>query len=159
MTIQFNKILVALPQDDAEAGHLGELGLQFAQTHSAQVRLISVLSPDIPVMPTGIGLAAVDVVAPKPAMLSKDAIKNREQLLDNIILASSDRDRASTCVRVGNPTEHIVEEAAEWAADLIVLGARDRNWLERMFEASVSQTVAKRAECSVLIVPDRVRHE
>jgi nucleotide-binding universal stress UspA family protein len=46
----------------------------------------------------------------------------------------------------------IVDRAAEWHADLIVLGSHGRHGLDRFLIGSVSEYVARHAPCSVEIV-------
>jgi nucleotide-binding universal stress UspA family protein len=53
---------------------------------------------------------------------------------------------------VGQPAQEIVEVAARRDADLIVVGTREPGLLERLLEGSVSQGVARRARCDVLVV-------
>lgn len=52
----------------------------------------------------------------------------------------------------GEPSELIVDVAETHGADLIVVGTREPNLLERLFGGSVSEGVARRARCDVLIV-------
>jgi nucleotide-binding universal stress UspA family protein len=52
----------------------------------------------------------------------------------------------------GEPVEELVEIADERNADLIVVGTREPGFLERLLGGSVSQGVARRATCDVLIV-------
>jgi nucleotide-binding universal stress UspA family protein len=53
---------------------------------------------------------------------------------------------------VGEPADTIVEIAESNGADLIVVGTREPNVLERLLGQSVSQSVSRRAHCDVLIV-------
>ncbi|MGI8813455.1 MAG: universal stress protein [Pyrinomonadaceae bacterium] len=57
-----------------------------------------------------------------------------------------------TRVLFGSPDSRIVEAAGEMHPDLIVLGSRGHNRLERIFLGSVSDSVMHHAPCSVLIV-------
>jgi len=53
---------------------------------------------------------------------------------------------------IGDAAEAIVKAAEQNDADLIVVGARERGWMQRMLDHSVSQDVARHARCDVLIV-------
>lgn len=53
---------------------------------------------------------------------------------------------------VGEPSDAIVELAEQVGADLIVLGTRELNALARLLGQSVSDAVAHKARCDVLIV-------
>lgn len=59
--------------------------------------------------------------------------------------------RAEARVTKGDVRETIVNTAAEWPADLIVVGSRGIGALRRLLLGSVAEFVARHAPCSVLI--------
>jgi nucleotide-binding universal stress UspA family protein len=60
--------------------------------------------------------------------------------------------KAEVVLRRGNPKRVLVEEAEEWNADSIFLGAKGTRGIERILLGSVSAAVAAQAPCSVEIV-------
>jgi nucleotide-binding universal stress UspA family protein len=57
----------------------------------------------------------------------------------------------STAVLRGSPEQRIVEEAANWIAEIIVVGSHGRGFWGRML-GSVSDAIVHHAPCSVLVV-------
>ncbi len=57
-----------------------------------------------------------------------------------------------TAIAVGDPKEEIVSRAEDGGYDMIVLGSRGFNMLEKILVGSVSQYVVENAECPVTIV-------
>lgn len=60
--------------------------------------------------------------------------------------------QVSTLVEKGDTRSVIVDQAAAWTSDLIVLGSHGRKGLGRFLLGSVSEAVARHAPCSVEIV-------
>ena len=55
-------------------------------------------------------------------------------------------------VERGEPKKMILQAAAEWKADLIVVGSHGRSGMDQFLLGSVSEAVARYAPCSVEIV-------
>ena len=51
--------------------------------------------------------------------------------------------------------ETILAEAAEWKADLLVVGSHGKGWAERMLVGSVTERLLNHLPTSVLVVPTR----
>jgi nucleotide-binding universal stress UspA family protein len=60
--------------------------------------------------------------------------------------------KTQTAVEVGDPTVIIIEAAGKWQADLILIGSHGRRGIRDFLLGSVSETVARDAQCSVEIV-------
>lgn len=92
---------------------------------------------------------------------AKKWIKNQDRKEDEWIHRMSETFKAqlkkagltvSTLVKEGDPKRLLMEEAKKWGADIIFVGARGLNMIERFFMGSVSTAVAARAHCSVEVV-------
>jgi nucleotide-binding universal stress UspA family protein len=60
--------------------------------------------------------------------------------------------KVETAVEKGDIRLEIIDAAAEWKADLIVVGSHGRTGLPRLLLGSVAEFVARNASCSVEIV-------
>lgn len=60
--------------------------------------------------------------------------------------------KASEAVEDGDPKTKIVDHAAKWPADLVVLGSHGLKGLDRLVMGSVSAAVSNHVGCSVEIV-------
>ena len=58
-------------------------------------------------------------------------------------------------VRTGDARHEIIDYAAAWPADLIVIGSHGRRGLDRFLLGSVSEGVVRHAPCSVEVVRGR----
>jgi nucleotide-binding universal stress UspA family protein len=66
-------------------------------------------------------------------------------------------DDAEVAIEFGDPGEAICAQAANVCADAIVVGRREKKWLSRLFDPSVSEYVIRHAPCPVVVV--REHHE
>lgn len=84
-----------------------------------------------------------------------DAMKRTEDAIDSalkILEAAGLTTSESISVLAASPKELILQEAAEWNADWIVLGSHGSSGLSRFLIGSTSETVATHAACSVEVV-------
>lgn len=102
-------------------------------------------------------LNVVDLLSPIPTLYAaefrEESLKHGKELVREaeqpLVKAGY---KVETAVEEGDPKAKIVEDAAHWNADLIVLGSHGRTCLDRFLMGSVSETVARHAPCSVQIV-------
>lgn len=135
----FKKILVAYDGSDA-AKHAFELGLDLASKYGAALRVISVVKPP----------EFGDEVETGVVIENSRGHYQRElrPLRDRTTKLGLNVDYA---IEVGHPAEHIVIDAEQWGADLIVVGHRGHGLMGRWLLGSVAKQVMHHATCAVLV--------
>ena len=138
------KILLAIDNSKFSEAAARTLTSQF-RPEGAEVRVLHVVEP-------------IAIYGP-PQMSSgyypelEDQVPRAHELVDQVAKKRSFGGfRVATSVATGDARSTILENAAEWHADLIVLGSHGRKGLGRFFLGSVSEAVARHAPCSVQIV-------
>lgn len=126
-------------------------------SHGAEAAVQAVCERDWPP-----GSEARLVAAVEPLMLPAverftDGDKEERAWLGQMVEASAQKLRAaelvvSSVIKSGDPKRLLVDEAEQWGADSIFVGARGLRFIERFLVGSVSAAVAERAHCSVEVV-------
>jgi nucleotide-binding universal stress UspA family protein len=83
---------------------------------------------------------------------TEDAIDSSLKILEAAGLTTSE----SISVLAASPKELILQEAAEWPADWIVLGSHGSSGLSRFLIGSTSETVATHAACSIEVIRQKL---
>jgi nucleotide-binding universal stress UspA family protein len=134
---------IVVGYDDTEPSKRAlDRAAELAKAFEAKVIVTSVAPMLVPV--GGRGLGAIDPVD-TPAMHEQELEDARARLEGQGIDADFQ-------AALGDPAETIVQLAEERNADMIVVGTREPNVLERLLGMSVSQSVSHHASCDVLIV-------
>ena len=141
------KILLAI--DDSEFSEAAiESVIRQATPQETEVRLLHVIEP-IPIYPDGQAWR----YGPEASQVLEEQRKEAEGLVARASQTLREKNfNVMTAIEEGNPKEVIIDSAAEWHADLIVMGSHGRKGLDRFFMGSVSEAVALHARCSVQIV-------
>jgi nucleotide-binding universal stress UspA family protein len=148
---RFHNILVAVDfsqtSDDALA-----VAAEMSRTSHAQVHLLHVV-PSVFQRPYGMEPVAFDF----SGYLRQSEASARARLPELVARHQLDPALLTIAVRSGPPADEIVAYAEDQAIDLIVLGAHGHGFLDRLLIGSVAERVARRAPCSVLLVPHASR--
>jgi len=125
---------------------------QLARLSGATVVVADVAAPEpLYETPGAFGLAPYYSYTRERGVRSDEALWEQHRARVDAVLAESGVAHEFAGV-IGQPVEEIVETADRHDADLIVVGTREPGLLERLLGGSVSQGVARRARCDVLIV-------
>jgi nucleotide-binding universal stress UspA family protein len=147
------KILLAV-----DGSKFSEAALQFVCSQNrpehTTVRVVHILEPLAAVLPsTGVEPGYYPLVPADWEQFQKEQLERAQGLVAKAAeqLRSAGY-QADTLVREGVTRTEIVDMAADWNADLIVLGSHGRRGLERLLLGSVSDFVSRHAKCSVQII-------
>lgn len=140
------KILIAIDGSEFSEAAIREV-IQ-TRPREAQIRIMHVIEP-LPVVESW--AYAVDW-----QKILQDQRKEAETFVAESAKALRDAGfTVDTAIEEGIAKSILVEAAAKWPADLIVVGSHGRKGLARFLLGSVSEGVARHALCSVLIVRTR----
>ena len=141
------KILLAIDDSKFSQAAIEALMAQ-AKPKETEVQVLHVIEP-IPVYPDGQAWG----YGPESALVSQEQRKEAEGLVARAGQTLREKNfKVMTAIEEGNPKVVIIDSAAEWHADLIVVGSHGRKGLNRFLMGSVSEAVARHARCSVQIV-------
>jgi len=126
---------------------------ELAQLMKAKILLTYVVEREVPL------LISEGIVLPKVELEKFEGMyrlledKSREKM-EGLAreLAEEWQVEVEPVVLVGEPFDMILEKAEEEGADLIVVGSHGKKGIERLLLGSVSEKVARKAKCSVLVV-------
>jgi len=158
-------IVIGYDGSDAAERTLGRAA-DFAQAFSARLVVVSVsglaivpatsgFDPTAELIPPAVAGAVAPggtVPLPKPVSAQEPEELARRQLERARMSLASRKVETEYLVELGDPAERLLEVADQRDADLIVVGSRERGFLERLLGRSVDEAVARRAERDVLLV-------
>lgn len=119
----------------------------------AEVRVLSAVELILPptrayLEPPFIDSMFMEAARAEAMKRSQDGIAGAREILSATALNVSE----SISVLWDTPKAIILEEAAQWGADLIVLGSHGHRGMDRFLLGSISEAVALHAQCSVEVI-------
>ncbi|HXF95301.1 MAG TPA: universal stress protein [Gemmatimonadales bacterium] len=133
------RVLAAVDLSGAAVPTL-EAAQRYAKLFDADLRVVTVLEP-LPAVPQ----------LPTPDLSAYAALF--EEHVRREVWSSIRHPKAETVLRHGTPAAALSDEAAEWSADLLVVGSHGKGWAERALIGSVTERLLDRLPTSLLVVP------
>jgi nucleotide-binding universal stress UspA family protein len=138
----FRRILVAVDASPI-AAHATDLAIELARSLGSEVAFIHAINPSV-------GIGADGGVTPGDLIALEE--RDGKALLAALGARASLQPPPLEFLKVGKPGAEITRTAAEWGADLLVLGSHGRGGIVRAVLGSVAESVVRHAPCPVLVV-------
>ena len=145
------KVLVAIDNTGMSELVMDALTAQI-QPAKAEVQVVQVVDPALYAVPAEMN----------PGYQPEDAVRRKElrEQAKRILSQAEERIRkagfnVSSQVVETDPEEGILEAAANWGANIIMVTSHARKRMERFFHHSVAQSIVHRAPCSVLVLKEK----
>lgn len=150
------KTIVVGYDGTAPAEHALRRAAEYARAFAAKVVVVSVAAPQ-PLAEVGapgaFGLMPYGAYPAGDPGLGVEHEQLWEQHRERVLAFFANADLQVAFAGVaGEPAQELVDAAEHRQAELIIVGTREPGFLERLLGGSVSQDVARRARCDVLIV-------
>jgi len=136
----FRRILGAVDLSEA-ARATAAVAREVAAGLHAELRALCVIEPPLPLP---------DVT---PALTPSEYARLAERTLAARVWPLFGDARVEKVSRQGGVVETIHREAAEWGADLVVVGSHGKGWAERLILGSVTERLLNDLPTSLLVVP------
>jgi len=150
------KVLLAVDESEGSR-HAAESLAARPWPAGTEIRVLSAVDLGLSAFQASFEIPALDTThleSQRAAAMQRteSAIDSARKTLEAAGLTTSE----SISVLVASPKEIILEEAAAWPADWIVVGSHGKGGLSRFLLGSTSEAVATHAACSVEVVRKRV---
>ena len=140
----FKRILVAVDHSMAATWAVN-VARSMADEMAAEVLLVHVMHK-LPAQPNGGAMTR--------AKLALNLKRKGRTLLRRTRASFGPGVKVSEMLREGSPADEILASAADWDAQLIIIGAFSSRRLAHLMLGSTSETVARNAKCPVVTVGD-----
>lgn len=149
---KYERILIAT--DDSECSKKAlQHGYYLAKAMDAAVALVHVIEQ---ATPTNYGadplMGQQPLIIPETTEIQEE---NSKSMLEGISKKLTGVKEILTFSRIGTPKQEILDLAGEWGADLIIMGTHGRTGFDHFISGSVSESVIRKANCPVLVVPGK----
>lgn len=146
-----NRILIAV-EDSPFSDRAVNYGVLLARNLGSKICLVHV--DEIPITST---YTADPLLNESPAMIPELMHIQEEaskRLFKRLQKQYGDEVDITTYTKIGRAQDEILSVAEECKADLIILGTHGRTGFDHFISGSVSESVARKAKCPVLIIPN-----
>jgi nucleotide-binding universal stress UspA family protein len=154
--MNITRILIGI-DESIYADHAAQYGFNLARKLNAAVGIVNIIAPvpvtGSPMTDTTFGLSFDGGADINSAELIEAQNQSADTLMSRVIQSYGSDLQVTQFTDYGSSADGIINCAAQFAANLIVIGTHHRSGLDRLLMGSVAADVVKNANMPVLVVP------
>ncbi len=155
--MNINKILIGI-DDSKYADHAAQYGFELGRKFGAAIGIVTIIEPIpaavTPMTDTTFGLPFEGAGAMADPELINTQDKAANTLLERIVAKyNTDAEQVTQFTDYGASADGIVNCAAQFGADVIVIGTHRRSGFDRLLMGSVAEEVVRHSPIPVWVVP------
>jgi len=144
----FKRVLIAIDDTDY-AAKAAKTGFALAHVSKGLVALVYAIDPAKEVVSADLGIT--------PDQSETALVLEAERTIENYIELYDGVQQVVRFTPHGIPEQEILRIAADWRADIIVMGTHGRSAIGRMLSGSKAEYIVRHAEVPVLLSTPRMR--
>ncbi|RZF61832.1 universal stress protein [Sphingobacterium corticibacterium] len=149
---RFNRILLAVDDTPCTVKAI-DYAKDLVREFRSSIALVTVVPPT---SPANYGadplLGQQPIVVPEVSEIQQESA---QRFLESVAVHFEGAQEVFLFNKVGHVRDEILSTATEWTADLIVMGSNGRTGFEHFISGSVSESVIRKANCPVLVIPGK----
>lgn len=151
----FKNIVAALTGNEKMNEKIAQYAFKVASSGGCNVHLVNVIEPEEGLIQTAAGpaMGAPHIGMQIDQKLLEEEHAKRQSANEYIRRWWGSDVSGENVVAHGDPSSIVTDFASDQQADLIVIGATDRSWFEKLLGIAPTQVVAENASCPILVVP------
>jgi nucleotide-binding universal stress UspA family protein len=154
--MEFQKILIGI-DDSKYAENAARYGFELAHKFNARVGLVHIVEPIITTPVNDTSMMGTLIPSLSTAVEDVEITNVQEQyskkLIDDTIAKYGTGLQVTQFNEFGSTADAIIECAAQFGANLIVIGTHSRTGLDRFLMGSIAESVVRHSPVAVLVVP------
>jgi len=154
--MNITRVLIGM-DESKYADHAAEYGFKLARQFNAAVGIVSIIEPIMasvsPMNDTTFGLPFEGIADVNSGEMINAQNQSADALLNRIVQKYSEGITVTQYTDYGSSADGIINCAAQFGADLIIIGTHHRSGFDRLLMGSVAEEVVRNSRVPVLVVP------
>ncbi|EHQ26787.1 universal stress protein [Mucilaginibacter paludis] len=154
--MKFQRVLIGI-DDSKYAENAAQYGFELARQFNAEVALVHIVEPVVTTPLNDSSMMGSIIPSLSGGVEEAEVINAQQEYSRKLINDTIDKLGSGLTVtqfnEIGSTSDTIIDCAARFRADLIVIGTHSRTGLDRFLMGSVAESIVRHSPVAVLVIP------